>query len=112
MIRYISIRLPGPICKCDTQDLGWGFEIIGGKRIALVVFCKSCDAKVVTGNKVGARFDLETPYPADRQKKAGQKRSGDPESDRRKRRLLDRLGGKKPETDGNVISFPDPKKDG
>ncbi len=65
VLKYLEICLPGPICVCDKENLGWGFKVSdGNKNIVFRVFCKTCGSElVIPGEKLGAIFKLEKPYP-------------------------------------------------
>ena len=61
MFKYITIHLRGPLCGCAEQDLAWAAA--GG----LVIRCKGCGTRLeVPAGQLGARFDLEIPYPGGR----------------------------------------------
>jgi len=64
MFKNISINLTGPICKCESQDLGWGIELDKDSRVCLVVFCKICHTKIhIPNQQFVAYFSLEKGYP-------------------------------------------------
>jgi len=55
----IEIVLKGPICSCDTQDLGWGVN-----PQAMKIFCRLCGAVLYTEHsQLAAGIVCETEYP-------------------------------------------------
>lgn len=63
MFERIDIRLAGPICSCEEQDLGWGIRL-EDKGAGLEITCRKCGTRlIVPHSKFGAAFVLRVPYP-------------------------------------------------
>ena len=55
----IEIVLKGPICSCDTQDLGWSIN-----PQTMKIFCRLCGAVLYTEHsELAAGIVCETEYP-------------------------------------------------
>ena len=60
MIHGLNIHLARPICKCKTENLGWGLNEDG----SLYVFCDTCGAfYMLPYISLTASFTFEVPYP-------------------------------------------------
>lgn len=67
MFESITINLEGPICKCKTENLGWGFD-----NNSFGIWCKTCNTVLKIGKSVElvAWFNIKKPYPNKRGTKA------------------------------------------
>ena len=60
MFKGIDIKLSGPICDCETQNISW--YIIEGPGLGLK--CETCNTELrIPRTKFRAGFILNTPYP-------------------------------------------------
>ncbi len=64
MFKRIVIKLSGPICTCEVQDLSWALSGGFGVKHSLVIQCNTCQTSLHVGpSKFVAAFDLEVDYP-------------------------------------------------
>lgn len=83
MFKRIEIKLAGPICLCNKQNLGWSLPVNDG----LIIRCKTCETQLKVPNSLFvAAFILEKPYPDKPESKA--------------------INAKKLDESGVVIQFP------
>lgn len=70
VFKRIDIRLTGPICSCDTENLSWQTAIDQNRYSVLVISCGTCGTFLNIGNKAfGACFKLDKQYPNPRESK-------------------------------------------
>jgi len=82
VFQRIEIRLTGPICRCQGQDLAWGIRRDSEGRSTLQIECRNCQTTLtVSHSQFIARFVLDNPYPADRPAPAPAEPSPEPEPD-------------------------------
>lgn len=63
MFKFAVFHLVGPICQCDTQDLGWDVAR-DSSGLELVIICHLCNSRHIIGHaQFKARIELEVPYP-------------------------------------------------
>lgn len=65
MLKDITINLTGPICNCESFDLGWGIMTEGrGERANFKVVCHSCKTMLtIPVQQLIATFTMEQSYP-------------------------------------------------
>lgn len=72
MFKGVLIRLSGPICNCQTNNLAWG--IGEGYRFGLVIECTKCKVRMeIPDKQFTAAFWLDTPYPEKSEKTKNEK---------------------------------------
>jgi hypothetical protein len=65
MFQRVIIKLTGPICQCQKQNLEWSVP-----NSSLKLKCKTCSTELfVPNSQFGAGFLFDTPYPGDVQPK-------------------------------------------
>lgn len=69
MFKYLDIRLTGPICGCQTEDVRWNVVFDNGP--VLVVHCGLCMTQLlVRDQNFRAAIILDKPYPKPKKTKA------------------------------------------
>lgn len=69
MLKNVTIRLSGPICRCSKKDLSWGVicpHENPGDGHGLIITCKTCKVELrIPHDQYVASIVCDAPYPAD-----------------------------------------------
>ena len=64
MFHKIEIKLSGPICNCDEENLAWGIVRDKNGHSMLYIQCEECKTELlVPRKKFVASVQLDKPYP-------------------------------------------------